>query len=47
MPDFYLTTYHSERYIREHWSEFFEVLDVIELAIHNWQDAVVCRRRDD
>lgn len=47
LPDFYLTTYHSERYIREHWSEFFEVLDVIELAIHNWQDAVVCRGRDD
>ena len=47
LPDFYLTTYHSERYVRERWSEFFEVLALTELAIDNWQDAVVCRRRGE
>jgi SAM-dependent methyltransferase len=47
LPEFYLTTYHSERYIRERWSEFFDVLSVDEIAIANKQDAVVCRRRWD
>ncbi len=45
LPEFYQTTWHSERYIRERWSELFDVLDVQELAIDRRQDAVVCRKR--
>jgi SAM-dependent methyltransferase len=45
LPDFYLSTYHAEAYIREWWSEFMDVLDVVELGIHSVQDAVVCRVR--
>ena len=44
LPDFYLTTCHTERYIRNHWSEFFDVLDIVELGIRGRQDAVLCRR---
>jgi len=44
LPEFYLTTCHTERYIRDRWSEFFDVLDVVELGIHGRQDAVLCRR---
>ena len=45
LPDYYLTTYHSERYIRERWSEVVDVLALCETAVGGWQDAVVCRRR--
>jgi SAM-dependent methyltransferase len=47
LPDFYLTTCHSERYVREQWSRYVDVLGVSALAIDGRQDAVVCRRRAD
>ena len=27
-PDYYHTTFHSHRYVREHWSRWFDVLDI-------------------
>jgi len=44
LPDFYLTAYHSHDYIRERWSKFFEVLEIVPQGIQA-HDAVLCRAR--
>ncbi len=41
----YGLAFHGEGYLRTHWSEFFEVLEVRPRALSAWQDLVVCRRR--
>ncbi len=38
------TSFHSEEYIAEKWSSYFEVLAVHTRHVSNQQDAVVCRR---
>jgi SAM-dependent methyltransferase len=45
LPDFYQTAYTTEKYIRERWSEFFEVVAYEERAMSGYQDAVVLRKR--
>ena len=42
-PYQYGITFLPERYIREHWGRWFEVLDYRPGAIHNFQDIVVLR----
>jgi len=42
-PDFYHTMFHTEAYVRSHWSEFFDVLDYRPRAMLDFQDMVVLR----
>jgi SAM-dependent methyltransferase len=37
--------FHGENYIREHWSETFEVMHLLPRAMTAWQDIAVCRKR--
>ena len=46
-PEFYHSTWHTKAYVQKHWSEFFDVLDVLEQGGRPTQDIVVVRRRDD
>ncbi|PZR80455.1 MAG: hypothetical protein DLM68_19610 [Hyphomicrobiales bacterium] len=43
----YGVTFISEAYIARNWSRYFEVQDIARGAIHDFQDIVVLRRRDD
>jgi SAM-dependent methyltransferase len=44
LPDFYRLAYHSDDYLKERWSPFFEILKIGRQNINNTQDAVVARR---
>jgi SAM-dependent methyltransferase len=41
--DFYHTTFHSEQYVRSHWSPWFDVLAVVPGDVWTEQDVVVVR----
>jgi SAM-dependent methyltransferase len=41
----YHTTFHSHGYIREHWSQWFEIVDIAEAAALPYQDIAVLRAR--
>ena len=41
LPDYYQTSFHSEAYIREHWSKFFRVRGIVALCS---QDVVICQK---
>lgn len=43
LPDYYKTTLHSHSYIKDKWSEYFDILDIISLGSENHQDLVVCK----
>ncbi|MGH6837544.1 MAG: methyltransferase domain-containing protein [Methylocella sp.] len=43
----YGVTFISEAYIARNWSRYFEVQAIVRGAIHDFQDIVVLRRRDD
>ena len=43
LPSFYQVTLHSEAYVRERWSKFFEIRAFFPRAINDHQDLVVCR----
>ena len=43
--DYYRDTYHTSRYIRERWSQYFEIVDLIPGYVGNLQDLVVMRSR--
>ena len=43
----YGATFISEGYIAHNWSRYFEVQNIARGAIHDFQDIVVLRRRDD
>jgi len=43
----YGVTFISEAYIARNWSRYFELQDIVRGAIHDFQDIVVLRRRDD
>lgn len=45
LPDFYQMTYHTERYIEEHWGKFFQIEAILKRRINDLQDLVVCRHR--
>ena len=40
----YGLTFHGGEYLRRHWSQWLDVVEVRERAISGWQDLVVCRR---
>ena len=40
----YGLAFHGGEYLRRHWSQWLQVVDVRERAISGWQDLVVCRR---
>lgn len=44
LPDFYQDAYHSERYIKDRWSEFFKIRRIIKRGMNSHQDIVVCER---
>lgn len=46
LPEFYMCAFHAERYIRERWSTFFEIVQIKPKYIHGVHDAVVMRRRE-
>lgn len=43
-PDFYHTAWHLPAYIHSHWSNWFDVLDIVEGGAHPTHDIVVLRR---
>lgn len=44
LPDFYQQAFHTEAYIRDRWSRWFEIRAVVKRGIAGYQDAIVCRR---
>ncbi|MBI5929663.1 MAG: methyltransferase domain-containing protein [Chloroflexi bacterium] len=44
-PAFYRTMFHQESYVRQHWSDYFEVLNYIDQGMLNYQAIVVLRKR--
>jgi len=45
LPGFYQTSFHTEGYIRATWSRYFDIVDIVPVAVGSSQDAVVCRSR--
>ena len=45
LPDFYQTAYHTHEYIREKWSSYFEVRDVLPSALNGHQDVAVVQKK--
>lgn len=43
--DYYRNTLHTREYVMEHWSKYFEIIDIIPGYIGNLQDLVIMRRR--
>jgi SAM-dependent methyltransferase len=43
--EYYKNVFHSRRYIYEHWSRYFEIVDVMDAVIAGHQDLVIMRRR--
>lgn len=43
-PEWYQTAFHSEAYVRERFSRYFEVLDYLPRGISDFQDLVVLRK---
>jgi SAM-dependent methyltransferase len=44
-PDFYHTAWHAPDYIRQHWSRWFDVLDIREAGARPTQDLIVLRKQ--
>jgi len=44
LPDFYQTAYHTQEYIRQEWSAYFDVVRYLERGLINYQDAVLLRK---
>jgi ubiquinone/menaquinone biosynthesis C-methylase UbiE len=45
LPNYYQTTFHSNKYISEYWSKFFTVEEILERGAGRVQDVIVCRKR--
>ena len=43
LPEFYQTSFHTETYICDRWSNFFEIEKIVPKGIANHQDLVICR----
>ena len=41
----YGITFIPAEYVKQNWSEYFEIVDIVSGAIHDFQDIVVCRKR--
>jgi cyclopropane fatty-acyl-phospholipid synthase-like methyltransferase len=35
----------SEKYVRKHWAKYFEIINISEGAIHDWQSVVIGRKK--
>jgi SAM-dependent methyltransferase len=44
-PDYYHTAFHTQAYIRSHWGEWFDVLEIVEAGGGLSHDLVVLERR--
>jgi SAM-dependent methyltransferase len=44
LPDFYQSAWHTQSYIKSHWSRWFKVVDIIKKGINNHQDIVILQR---
>jgi SAM-dependent methyltransferase len=44
-PDWYQVTWHTEAYVKQHWSTLFEVCAYLPRAFNNHQDIVVARNK--
>jgi 2-polyprenyl-3-methyl-5-hydroxy-6-metoxy-1,4-benzoquinol methylase/uncharacterized protein YbaR (Trm112 family) len=42
--DYYRNTLHTREYVMEHWSKYFEIIDIIPGYIGNLQDLVIMRK---
>jgi SAM-dependent methyltransferase len=45
LPEFYQTAWHASEYVGQRWGEFFDVIDIVPVAIGGRQDAALCRKR--
>lgn len=43
LPEFYQTSFHTESYIRDRWSDFFAIEQIISQGIADHQDLVICK----
>ncbi|MGE0636644.1 MAG: methyltransferase domain-containing protein [Bacteroidia bacterium] len=43
LPDFYRMAFHSHDYVRNNWSKYFEIIDIIPLGMGNHQDVILCK----
>lgn len=41
----YGITFIPAKYIREVWTEYFDIVNIVSGAIHDFQDIIVCRKR--
>lgn len=44
-PDWYQVSWHTEDYVRHHWSRWFVIRDYIEAGLNGYQDIVVAEPR--
>lgn len=45
LPDWYQMAYHTEKYVYDHYSKYFEILDYIPRGIADHQDLIIARKR--
>ncbi len=46
LPDWYQTAFHSEKYVREHYSKYFEVVDFIPRGLINHHDVGIFKNKN-
>lgn len=44
LPDFYQTTFHTRKYVKQAWGKWFDVIDHLDGGLSGHQDFVVLRR---
>lgn len=44
-PDWYQTAFHTEKYIRSRWAQYFQILEYIPRGMNNHHDLVVLRKK--
>ncbi len=44
LPNFYQTAYHTKEYVRNKWSKYFKIKDIINRGLLDYQDIVVCMK---
>jgi ubiquinone/menaquinone biosynthesis C-methylase UbiE len=45
LPDYYQTAYHTQDYVNQQWSRFFEVVRQVDRGICSNQDAVILQKK--
>ena len=45
LPDFYQTSFHTEQYILDTWSLYFDISHYVKRGLNNHQDAVILKVR--